>query len=99
MLVVVQHRFSDPPTAFSRGERLIRNEGAPPGVRGLQFYPSTDGSAATCLWEANSVESIQEYVDTTLGDASDNTCYELDPSMAFAELPSGVSAPPATVTR
>ena len=52
MYVVVQHQITDPQTAFSRGEKLIKNEGTPEGVRGLQFYPSTDGSAITCLWEA-----------------------------------------------
>jgi hypothetical protein len=56
MYVVVQHRFKDPQTAFARGERLIKNEGAPTGVRGLQFYPASDGSGATCLWEAESVD-------------------------------------------
>jgi hypothetical protein len=47
--VVVQHKFRDPQAAFSRGERLIKDEGAPGGVRGLQFYPAKDGSGATCL--------------------------------------------------
>ena len=70
--------FGDRPTAFSRGERLVRNEGAPAGVRVLQFYPSADGSMVTCLWEAGSVEEVQEYVDSTLGDSSRNTCYEAD---------------------
>jgi hypothetical protein len=88
--VVVQHQIKDPETAFSRGEKLIKNEGAPDGVRGLQFYPSTDGSAVTCLWEADSVEAIQQYVDQTLGDSSVNTCYEVDAGRAFAERPLGL---------
>jgi hypothetical protein len=92
MYVVVQHQFKDPQTAFSRGEKLIKNEGAPVGVRGLQFYPTTDGSAATCLWEADSVEAIQGYVDSTLGDSSVNTCYEVDAGQAFAERPLGLPA-------
>ena len=87
MYVVVQHQFKDPQTAFSRGEKLIKNEGAPAGVRGLQFSPSTDGSAATCLWEADSVEAIQGYVDSTLGDSSVKTCYEVDADQAFARQP------------
>jgi hypothetical protein len=95
MYVVVQHRFTDQQTAMSRGERLIKNEGAPRGVRGLQFYPSQDGSAATCLWEADSLESVQQYVDSTLGDSSENTCYEVDADQAFAERPSGLPGPPA----
>src|SRR5215207_2179246 len=92
MYVVVQHQFKDSKSAFSRGEKLIRNEGAPPGVRGLQFYPSRDGSAATCLWEADSVGAVQEYVDSTLGDSSVNTCYEVDAEQAFAERPLGLPA-------
>jgi hypothetical protein len=93
--VVVQHRFKDPQKAFARGERLIKNEGAPAGVRGLQFYPSSEGSAATCLWEAPSVAAVQDYVDVTLGDSSDNVCYEVDAAHAFATQPSGIAESPA----
>ncbi len=92
MYVVVQHEIKDPQTAFSRGEKLIKNEGAPDGARNLQFYPSTDGSAVTCLWEADSVEAIQEYVDTTMSDSSLNTCYAVDAGQAFAERPLGLPA-------
>ena len=95
MYVVVQHRFSNPEVAFARGERLIKNEGAPEGARGLQFYPSLDGSAATCLWEAPSVQAIQAYVDSTLGDSSKNDCYEVDAEHAFAVVPATISAGPA----
>ena len=90
MYVVVQHRFTNTALAFSRGEKLIKNEGAPAGAHGLQFYPARDGSGATCLWEATAVEAIQQYVDTTLGDASVNTCYEVDAAQAFAQQPSGI---------
>ena len=95
MYVVVLHQFQDPPTAFARGEKLIMNEDAPAGVRGLQFYPSTDGSMAACLWESDSVDAIQRYVDATLGDSSVNTCFEVDPEQAFAEQPLGLRTPAA----
>jgi hypothetical protein len=90
MYVVVQHRFKDPETALARGVKLIKNEDAPPGVRGLQFYPSRDQSSATCLWEADSVEDIQRYVDAALDDSSENTCYEVATDQAFAEQPLGL---------
>jgi hypothetical protein len=90
MYVITHHRFIDPPTAFARGEKLIKNEGAPTGVNGLQFYPSADGSEAVCLWEAPSVESVQEYVDSTLGDSSNNPCFEVDSQQAFADRPLGL---------
>jgi len=94
MYVVVQHRIKDQPTAFSRGEKLIKNEGAPAGVRGLQFYPSRDGSSVTCLWEAPSVDSVQRYVDTTLGESSENACYEVASEQAFSRQPSGIQEVP-----
>ena len=95
MYVVVQHRIKNPQIAFSRGEKLIRNDGAPTGVHGLQFYPSRDGSAVTCLWEAPSVESVQRYVDSTLGDSSENTCYEVAVEHAFSQQPSDMQQPTA----
>jgi hypothetical protein len=90
MYVLVQHRIKDPQAAFSRGERLMKAEGAPAGVRNLQFYPSRDLSAVTCLWEAPSVSAIQGYVDGVLTDSSENTCYEVDSEQAFARLPLGI---------
>lgn len=41
------------------------------------------------------METVQAYVDATLGDSSDNACYEVDPEIAFAERPLGVPASPA----
>jgi hypothetical protein len=90
MYVVVSHEIKDPSTAFPRGEKLIKNEGAPAGVRGLQFYPSRDGSVITCLWEAPSVAAVQGHVDSTLGDSSVNTCYEVDSDQAFSQHPLGI---------
>ena len=40
MYVVVLHTIKNPQAAFSRGEKLMKNEGAPAGVRVLQFYPA-----------------------------------------------------------
>jgi hypothetical protein len=44
MYVVVQHSFKDPQAAFSRGEKLIKGQSAPPGVRGLQFTRARMGT-------------------------------------------------------
>ena len=90
MYVVVLHQIKNAQTAFSRGEKLMKNEGAPAGVRVLQFYPSRDRSTVTCLWEAPSVGLVQSYVNSTLGDSSENTCYDVDSEYAFARQPLGV---------
>ena len=98
MYVVVQHTLTDPPTAFARGERLKRSEGAPRGTRVLQFLPSQDGTLVSCLWESQAVSDVQSFVDDTLGDASVNVCYAVEESAAFGELPSGIAPRPAPAT-
>lgn len=92
MYVVVQHRLRNPDVALARGQKLLTGDGAPAGARNLQFLPSRDASAVTCLWEARSVSDIQTYVDGVLGDASENLCYEVDAEQAFAEQPAGIPA-------
>lgn len=83
MYVVVQHRIKDAQTAFARGEKLTRGEDAPPGVRVREFYPSQDRSAATCLWESDSLEAVRDYVDSTLGDSTENSYFEVDTEQAL----------------
>jgi hypothetical protein len=97
MFVVVQHTLVDPPSAFARGERLQRSDGAPRGTRVLQFLPSQDGRLVTCLWESGSVQDVQSYVDETLGDASTNLCYAVEATAAFAEAPRGLASAPTAV--
>lgn len=90
MYVMVVHRIQDPQVAFARGEQLMKNEGAPAGLRVLQFYPSRDRTQVTCLLEAPSVDVVQRHVDAVLGDSSENTCYDVDSEFAFARQPLGL---------
>jgi hypothetical protein len=96
MYVIVQHDIRNPELAFPRGQALIDGVGAPDGTRVLQFYPHVDGSAVTCLWESDSVEDVQSFTDATLGDASVNSCYQVDTAQAFADRAIGISAAPAS---
>lgn len=91
MYVVVNHTIHNPETAFPRGARMINRERAPEGVHVLQFYPARDGSAVVCLWESDSVQRVQKYVDETLGDSATNSCYEVDAEQAFFERPLGLA--------
>ena len=95
MYVIVNHHLTDPPTAFERGKQLMSGEGAPPRVRVLQFFPSAAGDAVTCLWQSDSVSAVQAFVDATLGDASRNTCFEVNADQAFADDIPDLEASPA----
>jgi hypothetical protein len=82
MFIVVHHQFTDPETAFVRGENLLAGTGAPSGVLVREFFPSRDKADAFCLWEGRSLEDVRDYVDATLGDSSRNTYWEVDAEMA-----------------
>jgi len=94
MYIVVHHHIKNPEAAFERGQRLISGDGAPEGVKVLQFYPSQDRTEVMCLWEADSVAPVQGWVDTVLGDATENHCYPVAAEQAFAERPLGLAAAP-----
>jgi hypothetical protein len=53
MYIVAQHQNKDPQPASSRGEKLIKNEGAPQGVRGLQCFCQSEGLLQATVAEAN----------------------------------------------
>jgi hypothetical protein len=90
MHVVIQHRITDPEQFFAGDPEQVAT-GGPPGVRGRQFIVSQDKSAAVCLWEADSVESLRDYMDGLTGDSAENTYFEVDGEMSMG-LPEGAQA-------
>ncbi len=97
MYVIAIHEIIDPEQAFPRGERLQTATDAPAGVSVLQFYPATDASRVVCLWEAASLQDVQQYVDRELGESSVNRCFEVAAEPAFAERPLGLATRPLAV--
>ncbi|HET8821707.1 MAG TPA: hypothetical protein VFM57_09180 [Thermoleophilaceae bacterium] len=86
------HRVKDARAFSSQGEELGDPSKAPAGVLPRQFCPSNDLTTATCVWEAGSVASVRDYVDTTLEDSSDNTYFEIDSEHAQG-LPEPATTP------
>jgi hypothetical protein len=90
MYVVAQHRIKDPEKFFSTTPQEV-GENAPPGVQGRQFYPGQDRIAAVCLWEADSIDAVREYVDSATGESSENTYFEVNTEYAMG-LPEAAAA-------
>jgi hypothetical protein len=91
MYVAVQHRIKDAQSALSRGQALLQGDGAPPGVRLHEFYPNRELTAASCLWESGSVDAVRDYVDSTLGDAAEQSYFEVDAQQSKG-LPASAAA-------
>jgi hypothetical protein len=79
--IVAVHDVSDPKRWWGGAAEA----GDPPeGVTLHSTYPRKDGARATCLWEADSVNAVREYVDAFGGDASHNDYFEVDEKHDFA---------------
>jgi hypothetical protein len=88
MYVIAQHTILDSQQAMQRGQPLFT---PPPGITLHYFLPNMGTTKAICLWEADSVETIQQLVDSTLGDSAKNECYQVDTKNAW-----GLSTAPLT---
>src|SRR5215218_11338619 len=63
------------------------------GISSSWRVPRTCSAGTTTTsadWEADSVEDVHGYVDSTLGDSSENLCYDVDAEQAFARQPLGI---------
>jgi hypothetical protein len=43
----------------------------------LAIYPSKDMKSGTCLWEANTLKEVEQFLEKHVGKVARNVCYEL----------------------
>jgi hypothetical protein len=79
--VVAVHRITDPESFYPAVEAGMKD--MPQGMQVRTFLPSRDGSAAVCIWEADSVDSVRSLVDGTVGEYSDNEFFEANVEKAI----------------
>lgn len=70
MFVMIDHDIKNASRFHARVEAAPQ---APKGLHLHMFLPANDMSRATCLYEADSVASVRDFVDGVLGDAAVNT--------------------------
>ena len=76
MLIIAHHHISKPVEFWKSAKE---NTQTLPGTLKLHgVYPSKDQKTGTCIWEANSVQEVQDFVDKYTGKYSKNYCYEVN---------------------
>jgi hypothetical protein len=76
MYVVAQHRIKHPARFWSL---------SPQGARAPTLhaaYPSQDKKNGVCLWESDSIDALRDSLDSLVGDAAENTYFEVDAGVA-----------------
>jgi len=76
MLVIAHHHISDPEGFWAGAQEVTKN--LPVGLKVLGIYPAMDGKTGTCLWQANNVEEVQQFLDEYAGQFAKNYCYEVN---------------------
>jgi hypothetical protein len=77
MLIIAHHtNITDPATFWSKAKDVVA--GAPSGTKVHSVFPAQDGKTGTCLWEAGSVEEIQQFLDKAAEGLATNFCYEVN---------------------
>jgi hypothetical protein len=86
--IVAIHDISDPDRFWNAADPSA----LPPDIALHATYPRSDGSRAVCLWEADSVETVRNLIESTTGDASRNEFFEADAQHAGARGMSALGA-------
>ena len=72
MHIVIHHQINDA-AKWDRGVKnimsLIEQQRLPANFKPLQYLPSVDGKNAVCLWEANSLSALQQFIERETGGA------------------------------
>ena len=86
MYSIAIHQISDP-DAFWAGAQEMQ---LPDGMTLHTVAPNSDGTRAVCVWEADSVESVRDFVESVAGQISTNEYFEVDAEKAMG-LPTGTT--------
>ena len=83
MIIVVNHSINNPADFWASAQKSLPSlpEG---GVhRVLQVLPNADMTQATCLWEADSVDTLDSYLRSKVGNWSNETYMEVNTANAM----------------
>jgi hypothetical protein len=78
MHVIAVHSISDPDKFFETAQSTP----IPEEMTLHSLLPSSDRSRAVCVWEADSQDAVREFVESNVGDASQNEFFEVDAASA-----------------
>jgi len=80
MFIVVEHTITNPDVFFGLAAKVGE---APSGIKALQFLPSVSKDRAVCLWQANSVDALKNFLESLSAESSRNTYYAVDSTKAM----------------
>lgn len=83
MIIVVDHRINDVAGFWGSAQQSLPQLPEAGVNRVLQVLPNADNSEATCLWEANDIDTLDKYLRSKVGSMSTETYHEVNTAAAM----------------
>lgn len=83
MIIVVEHNISNPNDFWESAQQSLPKLPEMGVQRVLQVLPNQDMTHSFCVWEAESIESLDKYLRSKVGDWSSEKYYELNIAAAM----------------
>lgn len=83
MIILVSHKINNPQSFWGAAQANLPNLPEAGVKRVMQALPNGDMTEATCLWEAENIETLNKYLRSKVGDWSVDTFYEVNTANAI----------------
>ena len=83
MFIVVNHTIKHPAYFWGSAQKNLPNLPEKGVQRVLNVFPNQNMDIAVCVWEADSIETLELWLREKLGDASSDTYYEVNQANAI----------------
>jgi hypothetical protein len=74
MYIMVQHTISEPAVFWNAADPTA----FPPEVKLHHTFPTPDGTRAVCIWEADSVDTLRNFLEPAVGRVSRNEYFAVE---------------------
>ena len=83
MIIHVNHKINNPEAFWKSAQDNLPNLPEANVQRVIQSLPNADMSEASCLWEAESIDALNSYLRSKVGDTSTEVYYEVNTANAL----------------
>lgn len=82
MFISVLHHINEPGKFWASAQKHIPNLPVPGVKRVVYIFPSVAMTQANCIWEADSIESLDKYLRSKLNNWSQEDYFEINSEQA-----------------
>ena len=74
MYIAVQHTITDPAAFWNAADPST----FPPALKLHHTFPTADGTRAVCIWEADSIDAVRNFLEPAIGRVSRNEYFSVE---------------------